>query len=360
VLAPVVVAAIAGFSTAVQAHHSFAIYNSAEPVSLTGIVEAFRWTNPHSYTVLRVRNEDGSDDLWELEQGPVNMLSRQGWTPTTLEPGDRISVVSHLLHSGEPGGRFISFEFIDGPAADLDGPGTILRMERPDPVAMSDAVARDFNGIWVNASGGIHFDAEGSRSRRGQMPPLNDEYMAQWQKRWADADAGLATTDPTASCLPPGFPRFLTMVLPGEILQTDAQLNWYAEFGEATVRIHLDGREPPADLYPSYNGFSTGRWDGNTLTTRTLGLRGDTLVDTTGVPHSDQLEVAMRLRKVTPDYFEAEVTLEDPIAFYEPWSTARRYVRAPAGSSVQEYACEAGNRVRATAEGTTEIVFESP
>jgi hypothetical protein len=225
---------------------------------------------------------------------------------------------------------------------------------------MSDAVARDFNGIWVNASGGIHFDAEGSRSRRGQMPPLNDEYMAQWQKRWADADAGLATTDPTASCLPPGFPRFLTMVLPGEILQTDAQLNWYAEFGEATVRIHLDGREPPADLYPSYNGFSTGRWDGNTLTTRTLGLRGDTLVDTTGVPHSDQLEVAMRLRKVTPDYFEAEVTLEDPIAFYEPWSTVRRYVRAPAGSSVQEYACEAGNRVRATAEGTTEIVFESP
>ena len=154
---------------------------------------------------------------------------------------------------------------------------------------MSDAVARNFNGIWVNANGGIHFETD-APSRSEQKPPLKPEYLARWRQRFADAERGLSTTDPTAACLPAGFPRFLNMVFPGEILQAEHQLNWYAEFGEATVRIYLDGRAPPADLQPSYYGYTTGRWEGNALVTKTVGLRGDTLVDTSGIPHSDQVD----------------------------------------------------------------------
>lgn len=340
-----------------SAHHSFAIYDADNPITLTGVVEEFRWVNPHSLVFLTVTNDDGSETVWELEQGPVNMLSRQGWTRTTLEPGDPISVVVHPLHSGQPGARFVSFEFLDDQEAEFSGRGTITRVPRPDPVVMPDDVARNFNGIWINASGGIHFDTLSSPTRRGQMPPLKPEFMAQWQQRWADADAGLSTTDPTAQCLPPGFPRFLTMVLPGEILQAEHQLNWYAEFGEATIRIHLDGREPPADLDPSYNGFTTGEWDGNTLVTRTIGLRGDTLVDTTGVPHSDRLTVTMRMTKLTPDFFEAEIELNDPVVFEEPWRTVKRYARAPASYYIREYACEEGNRYREGEAGNIEVIF---
>jgi hypothetical protein len=341
-----------------SAHHSFAIYDADNPMTLTGVVEEFRWINPHSVTVVRVRNDDGTETAWELDHGPINMLSRQGWTRTTLEPGDRIEVVAHPLHSGAPGGRFISFEFIDDNEAEFSGAGTITRVPRPDPVAMPPAVARNFNGIWVNANGGIHFDTLASPTRRGQMPPLRPEYMARWQQRWADADAGRATTDPTAQCIPPGFPRFITMVLPSEILQAEHQLNWYAEFGEATVRIYLDGREPPADFFPTYNGFTTGVWEGNTLVTRTIGLRGDTLVDTTGVPHTDQLTVTMRMTKLTPDYFEVDVTLDDPVAFYEPWRTVKRFARAPSNYYVQEYACQEGNKFRETEQGDIEVVLD--
>lgn len=340
-----------------QAHHSFAIFDADNPVTLTGMVEEFRWTNPHSWTVLTVTNEDGSRTTWELEHGPINMLSREGWSPTTLAPGDRIRVVAQPLHSGQPGARFMSFEFLDDRSVEITRGATITRVPRPDPVAMPDDVARDFNGIWVNASGGIHFDTS-SRTRRGQMPPLRPEYMAQWQQRWADADAGLSTTDPTAECLPPGFPRFLSMVLPGEILQAEHQLNWYAEWNEATIRIYLDGRAPPADLFPTYNGFTTGRWEGNTIVTRTIGLRGDTLVDTTGVPHSDELTVTMRMTKLTPDFFEVDVTLDDPVVFYQPWHTVKRFARAPANFYVQEYACQEGNRYRAGEEGNIEVIFE--
>jgi hypothetical protein len=126
------------------------------------------------------------------------------------------------------------------------------------------------------------------------------------------------------------------------------------------VRIYLDGRAPPPDLLPSYYGFTTGRWEGATLVTRTTGLRGDTLVDTTGIPHSEQLTVTMRLRKVTPDFLEAAVTLEDPVAFERPWTTVKRYARAPAHYYVQEYVCLEGNRYRIGAGGNVEVVSEEP
>ena len=148
------------------------------------------------------------------------------------------------------------------------------------------------------------------------------------------------------------------MVFPGEILQSDHRLNWYAQFGEVTVRIYLDGRQPPADLEPSYYGYTTGEWEGNTLVTKTIGLRGDTLIDTAGVPHSDRLTVTMKMRKFTPDYLEVDVTLDDPVAFERPWTTVKRYARAPAHYYVQEYACREGNRYRVNEQGNVEVVTE--
>jgi hypothetical protein len=353
-----VVLAVAALSGAAAAHHSFAIYDANDPQNVTGVVEEFRWTNPHSWLFLTVTNPDGGSTMWEIEHGPINMLSRQGWTRTTLERGDRITVQVHPVHDGRPIGRFIDFEFTDETRRHNGGDysrGTITRVERPAPVPMADVIGRDFNGIWINANGGIHFDSAAS-SRDEQQPPLRPEYMARWRQRSADAAAGLSTADPTAECLPAGFPRFLNMVFPGEILQAPHQLNWYAEFGEATVRVYLDGRAPPEDLQPSYYGFTTGGWEGNTLVTRTMGLRDDTLVDTTGIPHSDQLTVTMRMSKVTPDFLEVAVTLDDPIAFEKPWSTVKRYARAPGHYYAQEYACHAGNRYRIGADGNVEIV----
>jgi hypothetical protein len=349
-------------AAAAHGHHSFAIFDADNPRTLEGVVQEFRWTNPHSWVFLKVPAADGRETVWEIEHGPINMLSRQGWTKATLEPGDRVRIEVHPAHDGRPLGRFIDFKFADetngsGTTGDYTR-GTITRVPRPQPVTMTDAVARDFNGIWLNANGGIHFDSAAPRDE--QQPPLKPEYMARWRQRATDAEAGRSTADPTAACLPAGFPRFLGMVFPGEILQAEHQLNWYAEFGEATLRVYLDGRASPTDWQPSYLGFTTGRWQGNTLVTKTVGLRGDTLIDTTGVPHSDQLTVAMQMSKVTPNYLEVAVTLDDPVAFERPWSTVKRYVRAPAHYYAQEYACFEGNRYRVGADGSVEILTEQP
>ena len=225
-------------SAAAHGHHSFAIYDADHPRTLEGVVQEFRWTNPHTWVFLEVAGADGTETVWEIEHGPINMLSRQGWTRTTLEPGDRVRIEVHPAHTGQPLGRFIDFEFAD--AANGSGSpndytrGTITNVTRPQPAQMTDAVARNLNGIWLNANGGIHFDTAASRD--GQQPPLKPEYLARWRQRAADAAAGRSTADPTAACVSAGFPRFLNMVFPGEILQAEHQLNWYAEFGEATVR----------------------------------------------------------------------------------------------------------------------------
>ena len=345
-------------SSPTYAHHSFAIYDADNPVTMSGTLREHRWANPHAAVVLTVTNEDGSETDWVLDQGPVNMLSRQGWNRNTLQPGDKLSVVLDPLHSGQPGGLLQSWEFVDEPQVELIGAGTILRGVRPDPVPMSDEEAQNFNGIWANSSSGIHFDTLSTSSRREQEPPLRPEYMAMWNQRWADADSGEATTDPTALCISPGFPRFLTMVLPGEILQAEHQLNWYAEFAEATVRVYLDGRQPPEDLVPSFNGFSTGEWEGNTLVVETTGLRDDTLVDTTGVPHSDQLMVTWQMTKVTPNFFEVDIELVDPVVFISPWTTTKYYSRLPTEEFAQEYACQAGNRFEVNNAGEIEVIFE--
>ena len=109
---------------------------------------------------------------------------------------------------------------------------------------------------------------------------------------------------------------------------------------------------------PSYTGFTTGHWEGNTLVARTIGLRDDTLVDTTGVPHSDQLTSTMRMRKITPDYFEVAVTLDDPVVFSEPWSTVKHYVRGQAGEYARENTCFEGNRFRIGGDGSIEVIIE--
>jgi len=339
-----------------QAHHSFSMFDANNPRTITGSVAAFHWTNPHTFVDLEVVDENGVKTIWQLEHGPKNMLSRRGWNADSFKPGDRITVEIHPLTNGKPGGRFMSYKFVDSDTIEVERSTTIFDIPRPDPVPMTSEIARNLNGIWVNANGGIHFDSTVARNE--QSPPLRPEYMARWEERLANAEAGISTNDPTALCIPPGFPRFLGMVYPGEILQSEHQINWYAEWYESTIRIYLDERPQPEPLELSYNGYTTGKWNGNVLETRTISMKADTLIDTTGVPHSSQLEVTMSIEKLTPDYLEVAVTLNDPIAFYEPWETIKHYARAPAGFSIQEYSCHEGNRYEVTADGSVQIRFD--
>jgi Family of unknown function (DUF6152) len=89
-----------------QAHHSFAIFDQANPVELIGTVEEFRFFNPHTFIVLQVKGEDARPVVWHLEGQSANSLRWSGWSPNSLKPGDQIRMTVVPLRSGAPGGSW--------------------------------------------------------------------------------------------------------------------------------------------------------------------------------------------------------------------------------------------------------------
>jgi len=105
-LAVLASAAFLAMSDAAMAHHSFAMFDQANPIELEGIVQEFKYTNPHSYLLLEVKGEDGETVVWNLEGSAPSILGRDGWSRDSLKPGDHVLVTIDPLRSGAPGGSW--------------------------------------------------------------------------------------------------------------------------------------------------------------------------------------------------------------------------------------------------------------
>jgi hypothetical protein len=131
-----------------------------------------------------------------------------------------------------------------------------------------------------------------------------------------------------------------------EIVQARDKVALFSEWMDTYRRIYLDGRTMPDDFDPSYNGYSTGKWEGDTLVVNTINLRDDTVLDRYGSPHSDALRIVERIRLVEPNVLEDKITVYDPKAFTKPWEFTHRYRRAAAGNDeLHENTCTEGLRL---------------
>ena len=85
------------------AHHSTAMYDTQNPVTITGKVIKFEWTNPHAFVYLEVTDEkSGKAVEWEVEMMSLNHLRAYGWTSKTVKPGETISATGAPAKSGAP------------------------------------------------------------------------------------------------------------------------------------------------------------------------------------------------------------------------------------------------------------------
>jgi hypothetical protein len=103
------------------AHHSFSVFNMQDRIEITGTVSEVQWTNPHIWVWIDVTADDGTVTTWGLEGMSPNFLARRGWTRTTLEAGDEVTVTLNPLKSGDPGGMFISTTTPDGTILSMGG-----------------------------------------------------------------------------------------------------------------------------------------------------------------------------------------------------------------------------------------------
>jgi len=106
VMTLLVSAALVAMGGAAMAHHSFAMFDQEHPIDLTGVVKEFRYTAPHTFIILEVKDTDGTAQLWSLEGNAPNGLARDGWTSKTLRPGDELTLKVDPLRSGAPGGSW--------------------------------------------------------------------------------------------------------------------------------------------------------------------------------------------------------------------------------------------------------------
>jgi hypothetical protein len=104
------------------AHHSFAMFDTANTITIAGTVTAFDWTNPHSYIELDAAEDKGGTRHWTIELGSTSILQRGGWKFTTIRKGDRISAVVAPLRSGEAGSLLVRVTLPDGRVLGNGGP----------------------------------------------------------------------------------------------------------------------------------------------------------------------------------------------------------------------------------------------
>ena len=107
--------AIVGFALPAAAHHSFAMFDREKTATVEGTVKRFQWANPHSWIILTVTDAAGQAVDWPIEMGSPRGLIQDGWTPKTLTPGMKVSVLLHpLKDEGKPGGQFMMVTLPDG------------------------------------------------------------------------------------------------------------------------------------------------------------------------------------------------------------------------------------------------------
>jgi hypothetical protein len=84
----------------VFAHHAVsAEFDRNKPITFTGTVKEVEWMNPHIYTKIESKDASGKAVVYEVEGGAPNALFRQGWRPTTLKPGEVVTVTGQRAKS---------------------------------------------------------------------------------------------------------------------------------------------------------------------------------------------------------------------------------------------------------------------
>lgn len=115
---------VTALGTIVSAHHSFAMFDTANPITIEGTVTTVQWTNPHVYIEVDVPEGQGTKH-WTMELGSPSILMRGGWKFNTVKRGDKITAVVSPLRSGDPGSLLVRLTLPDGRVLGNGGPAGV-------------------------------------------------------------------------------------------------------------------------------------------------------------------------------------------------------------------------------------------
>jgi len=157
--------------------------------------------------------------------------------------------------------------------------------------------------------------------------------------------------DPAAfRCLPAGPPLFYGPMNLVRIVQTPTMI--VVLYEELLYRqIFMDGRSLPTNPNPSFMGYSTGHWDGDTLVVESTGFNDTTWLDYGGHPHSEALKLTERIRRTDFGTLQIDVRIDDPTYYKRAWTVPARG-RLAADTEMLEYVCNENEKDHAHMVGS--------
>jgi hypothetical protein len=206
-------------------------------------------------------------------------------------------------------------------------------MNAPPPKAADGKP--DLSGVW---RGGGGFGPGRGRGAAADAPPPSGPPVAGFANIGQNIKGGLPLTpygaellkmrqagnskdNPEAHCLPMGIIQLHTQGAPRKFIQTPREIVILYEASAERREIFIDGRTlPNDDPQPWWNGYSAGRWEGDTLVVETVQFRDGGWLDITGSPLTDAGKVIERFRRPTFGRMEIDVTIEDKKAYKEPFT----------------------------------------
>jgi hypothetical protein len=190
----------------------------------------------------------------------------------------------------------------------------------------------------------VEFDANGKLKNladAAKVAPFQPWALALYKYRQQNNFAD----DPMKVCIGPGNPR--QMMTPGGVrfIQDKNYKRMYMVFGGGNRNwrtIYMDGREPPNadEVTATFLGLAVGKWEGDTLVSKSTGFNTRFWMSNGGLPHTEALTLTERFKRASKDTLEYEVTIDDPRTYTRPWKAAWTLHWTP--GDIQEHFCETG------------------
>ena len=302
----------------IYGHHSEAGIDQESIVAFEGTVTEFVFRNPHVYVLVETVDPAGAAIEWELQMGPVNVISRRGWRRDTLQAGDRVSVRAHAALSGRPYGTIQSI--------DKDGG---LGLVAPAGAAPISATATSLEGTWIADRSATMSYPGGFDGFFHALMTLNDNGRAAQA-----AYDPLSDENPEATCIGRPTPAALVSsslyLMEIDIRDEEEIVVIRSEYNDEERTVYMDGREHPGPAERFVPGHSIGWWEGDTLVVDTRNFVDHRSPYQVGVPSGAQKHVVERYR-LNEDgvHIDLEFTLEDPEYLAEPMVHSRQLNYSP-------------------------------
>jgi hypothetical protein len=190
----------------------------------------------------------------------------------------------------------------------------------------------DFSGIWLTDSPCARSQNPESLTCGSELPmgreginmgaglpgglPYQPWLAALVKKRTAEN----AKDDPHVFCLPDTFVRAYSLPHLLKFVQTPGLLVMLNEMNAGYRQVFTDGRPLPDDPTPSWQGYSSAKWEGDTLVVNSAGFRDDIWIDWNGSVITSVAKVQERIRRPDYGHLEVVVTVDDPKAYTKPWT----------------------------------------